>query len=287
MAITAANIDQYRDEGATLVKGAFSQEWVERLTGSILDLWETFNRGEQPAPVVESASQNPPSMNGELYGGIELRNVAPCSAAMQRWIRESQAARYVAELTGASTVRFWMDSTFVKEPETGQDATPWHTDGSTYPFWGEQMPTMWLALTDVDENNAPLQTLAGSHKLPYRFHSGLSRQDVKLSGYRPWQALLDAVEGPGADIRVWSADQGDMLLMHPQMIHSSRPRSPAKPGRRIGLSTRWIGSDAVWKPDAYAASIPKLSQNPLMESGKAPPEAVFPIVYKADAPAAA
>jgi len=280
MAVTRANIDQYREEGATLVKGAFSADWVEALTTSILDIWAVFSRDETPAPVAESASQNPPSMNAELYGGVELRNIAPCSEAMQRWIHDSPAARYVAELTGAETVRFWMDSTFVKEPETGQDATPWHTDGSTYPFWGEQMPTMWLALTDVDEHNAPMQTLAGSQKLPYRFHSSLSRQDVELPGYRPWQTLLDLVHAPDADIRVWPAERGDMLLMHPQMIHASQARKEGTPGRRVGLSTRWIGSDVVWQPDAYAVSIPKLSGNPAMRPGRPPAEQVFPVIYR-------
>jgi hypothetical protein len=279
MTITKANIDEYRHGGATLVKGAFSAEWAEALTRSLVQLWETFSRGDTPQPIVESASQNPPSMNDELYGGVELRNVAPCSEAMQRWIHQSPAARYVAELTGASSVRFWMDSTFVKEPDTGQEATPWHTDGSTYPFWGEQMPTMWLALTDVDEDNAPMQTLTGSHKLPYRFHSGLSRQDVELPDYRPWQVLLDMVQAPDAQIRTWPAERGDMLLMHPQMIHSSRARKRGVPGRRIGLSTRWIGSDVIWAPDAFAVSIPKLSGNPAMKIGQPPPEEVFPVVY--------
>lgn len=286
MAVTDANIAQYRQEGATLVRHAFAHSWVESLTQSILDIWRTFARGETPAPVVNSASQNPPSSNSEFYGGVELRNIAPCSDAMQRWIHESPAARYVAELTGAESVRFWMDSTFVKEPETGQDATPWHTDGSTYPFRGEQMPTMWLALTDVDEGNAPMLTLAGSHTLPYRFHSSLSRQDVALPGYRPWQTLLDLVNAPEADIRVWPAKRGDMLLMHPQMIHSSRARSSAEPGRRIGFSSRWLGSDAIWKPDAYAVSIPRISGNPATTYGAPPAAEVFPVVYQAAGPVA-
>jgi hypothetical protein len=76
-----------------------------------------------------------------------------------------------------------------------------------------------------------------------------------------------------------------MLLMHPQMIHSSRARKAGTPGRRIGLSTRWIGSDVVWNPDAYAVSIPKLSGNPKMGAGKPPPVDVFPVIYKANASA--
>lgn len=282
MTVTQAHIDQYREEGATLVKGAFDAGWTAELEEDILSIRAVFARGGTPPPVVETASQNPPSADDKLYGGTELRNIAPCSRAIQRWIRESPAAGYVAALTGATTVRFWMDSTFIKEPETGQEATPWHTDGSTYPMWGEQMPTLWLALTDVPEDNAPMLTVAGSHKLPHRFHSGLSRQDVEVPGYRPWSELIETANAPDADVRLWAAERGDMLLMHPQMIHASRRRESGAPGRRIGLSTRWIGSDVVWRPDAYAVSIPRISGHPDTRHGEPPPEAVFPIVYRAE-----
>lgn len=280
-AVTQANREQYRQEGATLVKGAFSADWTDALREAVLEVWGAFDRGETPQRVWDTITQNPGMMNTDIYGGVELRNCAPYHQAFRDWIDRSPAAAYVADLTGAQDVRFWMDSTFVKEPETGQDATPWHTDGSTYPFRGEQLPTMWVALTDVDEDNAPMVTLTRSHTYPHRFHSGLSRQDVKVDGYVPWQVLLDMVAEDDAPIQTWPAKTGDMLIFHPQMIHASKPRTSPKAGRRIGFSTRWIGSDAIWQPDAYAANIPILSNNPDLVSGKAPPETVFPVVYRA------
>ncbi|MGD1955605.1 MAG: phytanoyl-CoA dioxygenase family protein [Sphingomonadales bacterium] len=280
-AVTDKNILEYQEDGATLVQGAFGSDWIERLTQAIEEVWAQLDRGETIEPAWTTKTQNPGMLNTEIYGGVELRNVAPYHAVFKAWIEHSPAAQYVSEITGAKDVRFWMDSTFVKAPETGQDATPWHTDGSTYPFWGEQLPTMWVALTDVDEDNAPMVTLTGSHRYPNRFHSGLSRQDIALDGYVPWQVLLDMVAADDAPIKTWPAKAGDMLIFHPQMIHASKARNPNVQGRRIGFSTRWIGSDAIWQPDAYAANIPLLMINPLLKSGEAPPEGVFPEVYRA------
>lgn len=279
-AVTDANRAEYAKDGATLVTGAFSAEWTDKLHAAVLAVWQTFQKGGTPERAWNTNTQNPATMNTDIYGGVELRNCAPSHQSFRDWIDHSPAAAYVADLTGAADVRFWMDSTFVKEPETGQEATPWHTDGSTYPFRGDQLPTMWVALTDVEEDNAPMVTLTGSHTYPQRFHSDLSRQDVKLDGYVPWQVLLDMVAAPDAPIKSWPAKTGDMLIFHPQMIHASKPRTSPLAGRRIGFSTRWIGSDARWAPDAYAANIPILMENPKLELGKAPPQDVFPIVYR-------
>jgi ectoine hydroxylase-related dioxygenase (phytanoyl-CoA dioxygenase family) len=283
MTITQANLEQYREEGATLVKGVFSAEWVARLTRAVLDVWAVFDAGQVPETLWPRGVQNPPAIGTTIYGGVELRNCMPCHEAFRSWVEQSPAAQVAAELTGATSMRFWMDSTFIKEPQTGEDATPWHTDGCTYPFRGEQIPTMWVPLTDVDDDNAPMLTIAGSHQIPERFHSTLSRQDIALPGYRPWQDLVDICADPGDRLRVWHARAGDMLLFHPQMIHGSKARKPGVPGRRIGVSTRWIGSDAIWQPDAYAAKIPILLDNPKLTPGLAPPEDVFAVVWRAAA----
>jgi hypothetical protein len=278
--VTEAQRRQYAEEGGVLIPGAFSPDWVARVTAAVERVWGRFRDGGNPETIWPHRRQNPPAIGTTIYGGVELRNCAPCDPEFRAWVEESPAAALVAGVTGATCVRFWMDSTFIKEPETGEDATPWHTDGCTYPFRGEQMPTMWMALTDVDEDNAPLMTIAGSHKLAERFHSTLSRQDLILPGYRPWSDLLEMVAQAGDKKRIWTAKAGDALIFHPQMIHGSKPRKAGVPGRRIGFSTRWLGSDVIWQPDAYAARIPILLESPDFTPGAPPPESVFPVVWR-------
>jgi ectoine hydroxylase-related dioxygenase (phytanoyl-CoA dioxygenase family) len=85
---------------------------------------------------------------------------------------------------------------------------------------------------------------------------------------------------PGATRDVWTVRAGDALVMHSKLIHCSRPRTNPRPGRRVSFSTRWLGDDATWAPDAYTFRIEKLLADPRMIPGRAPPEELFPVVWR-------
>ena len=281
MTMTQAHIDQYAAEGCTRVEGVFDASWVARLRGAIERIEAVFDAGGAPAPVTEALAQNPPSIHRTGKGGVQLRNCMHADRALLDWLTTSPAAQTVGTLMGASSVRFWMDATFIKTGDDPASATPWHNDVCTFPFTGEHLPSLWVALTDVGRDNAPMLTLTASNCDPHRYHSPLSRQDVTLPGYHPWQELLDRVSDPVGDIRIWEAKAGDILLIHPKTIHASLPRAAGLPGKRIAFTTRWIGSDVVWGPDALSASIPQLSEHPAMIEGKPPPETLFPLLWRA------
>lgn len=280
MPVKARHVAQYAAEGCTRVEGAFSSLWVARLLDAVERVRRAFEAGEVPSAVGSVGPRNPPSMHRTGSGGIQLRNCMAADRAFLDWLAESPAAELVGRLTGADHVRFWMDATFIKEGSDAETATPWHNDVCTFPFTGEQQPSLWVALTDVDENNAPLLTLAGSNRDGWRYHSPLSRQDVRLPGYRPWSELLARVEAPDADIRVWPARAGDALLIHPRTIHASRPQAPGRRGTRIAFTTRWLGSDVIWAPDALSVTVRGLSDHPAMVEGAPPPEALFPVLWR-------
>lgn len=283
MPVAPRHVAQYAEEGCTLVEGAFSPAWVERLLGAVERCRALLARGEVPPAVGSVGPRNPPSIHLTGEGGIQLRNCMAADRAFLDWLAESPAAALVGELTGARSVRFWMDATFIKEASDAATATPWHNDVCTFPFTGEQQPSLWVALTDVDEGNAPLVTLAGSNRDPFRYHSPLSRQDVTLPGYRPWAELLARVAAPDADIRVWPARAGDALLIHPRTIHASLAQAPGRRDRRIAFTTRWLGSDVVWAPDALSVTVAGLSDHPAMRHGAPPPEELFPVLWRAPA----
>jgi hypothetical protein len=86
---------------------------------------------------------------------------------------------------GARHVRYWMDASFIKEGSSAESATPWHNDECTFPFRGEMMPSFWVALTDVPMENAPIVTLAGSNRDPWRYHSPMSDPAAATQGAAP------------------------------------------------------------------------------------------------------
>ncbi|WP_439533710.1 phytanoyl-CoA dioxygenase family protein [Polymorphobacter sp.] len=277
------NIDEYAREGCTRVEGAFL-DWVHPLTTALDRINAAFDAGETPIPAQPSPVQNPPSRHLTGQGGIQLRNCMPLDPIFADWARTSPAAALVGTLMQADHTALWMDASFIKQGRDPDAATPWHNDVCTFPFTGNHLPSLWIALTDVAEDNAPMLTLTGSNHDPHRYHSPLSRQDITLPGYRPWSELEARTAAPNAPIRTWPARAGDALLIHPKTIHASLPRTTTHPGRRIAFTTRWIGSDVIWNPDALSAPIPHLASR--LTPGAPPPESLFPILWQKQPPAA-
>lgn len=278
MAVTQAHIDEYAAEGCTRVEGVFDARWVQRLRDAVERVEAVFDADLQPDLLVEPPTQNPPSIHRTGEGGVQLRNCMSADRAFLDWLADSPAAETVGLIMGADSVRFWMDATFIKRGGDAGSATPWHNDVCTFPFVGEHLPSFWVALTDVEPDNAPMLTLAESNRDAHRYHSPLSRDDMTLPGYRPWDELVARTQAADADVREWPARAGDVLLIHPKTIHASRAGASGK--TRIAFTTRWIGSDVVWQPDALSAQIPRLSDNPAMRVGEPPPESLFPVLWQ-------
>ena len=285
-AVARHHVEQYAEEGATLVQGAFEERWVAELLEAIDAVLEQARSPGFAELASANRTQNPVSMQ-ERDGDVIIRNIRHHSPAFHRWIEQSGAPALVGETIGADDVRFWMDATFLKEGTAPATATPWHNDGCTFPFKGGMAPSLWIALTDVEPDNAPIVTVAGTHLDPWNYRSPLSPQDVPLpAGYREWPELLAQADNPGDRLRVWPARAGDAMLIHPKLLHASLPRTSTRPGRRVAFTTRWLGSDMRWNPDPLSVRISTLEGNPLMRPGEPPPEELFPVLWRRERAAA-
>jgi ectoine hydroxylase-related dioxygenase (phytanoyl-CoA dioxygenase family) len=275
--ITENHIRQYEEDGCVRVEGVFGRDWIERLTIAIDRALADFEAGKFEG-VGASVHQNPPTIHpGE--GQIQLRNFAQHVPEIRSWLEESVAGEVVGQLMRARHVRYWMDATFIKEGASEASATPWHNDECTFPFRGEMMPSFWVALTDVPVENAPMITLKGSNKDPWRYHSPMSPQQPFVVDHIPWSHLERRVAAPDAPIQTWPAKAGDVLLIHPKTIHASLPRRADYPGRRIALTTRWLGDDVVWRPNPLTIRIPKLEATGKMRVDAPPPDDFFPVIW--------
>jgi ectoine hydroxylase-related dioxygenase (phytanoyl-CoA dioxygenase family) len=279
MIVSQSHVEAYARDGVVLIEQAFRYEWVARLLGAIDRVVAAHRAGTLAATMASNRSQNPVSTR-EQDGDLIVRNVMHHDPVFRAWLEETPAAEIVARTIGASHIRFWMDATFVKEGNAPATATPWHNDGCTFPFVGEHAPSFWVALTDVDLDNAPLVTLAGSHRDPWRYRSPLVDQSVPLpAGFKEWPELLAQLEEPSARIQTWPARAGDVMLIHPKVLHGSLARRSQSSGRRVAFTTRWLGSDMIWEPNPLSVKIATLEGNPLMKVGAPPPDALFPIVW--------
>ncbi len=278
--VSRQHIDAYREVGVVRVENVLDRTTVARITALLDSAVVALRSGAFP----KRAAPDPVFRDIEFEdhdGYIRLVNLMPQLPALRAAILASPAAETVAALTGASHLSVWLDATFSKEGAHGQTATPWHNDECTFSLQGEHLPSCWMALTDVDADDSPLQTLAGSHRDVHRYHSTFfPKSDApRPPEYRPWQELLDRVNAPGADIRTWTANAGDILLIHPKAIHGAPPRRTAAPGRRLAFTLRWIGSDVVWRPNALTMGLSPFDRDPRMQRDQPPPRELFPVVW--------
>ena len=274
MTVTQAHIETYKRDGTVLIPGVFT-DGVEPLEEAVLSVIEGQRAGTVKADDVVSGYQNELRIVENFGGGAMALNIVPYHPGFEDWLDRSPAAQMVAEIMQSERVRFWVDATFLKEENTASEGTPWHNDTCTWPFWGDQMTILWIALTDVDEDNGPLTTVRGSHVGDGRYYSTFFPPDqTPPDGYKPWQKLLDQAEGPDADIQTWTMKQGDCLFMHPTTIHGSKPRRADTGKPRLAFSTRWLGDDVVWKPDPLTE---RLNTHPDMTFNAPPPDHVIPV----------
>ena len=280
MVITDDHIQTYERDGTVRIESAFN-DWVGPLADGVERVVDAFRAGTYDSSDTSSSFQNPISV-WEPFGGRAMAlNIVPHDDIFAQWLNTSAAAEMTASVMRSQQVRFWVDASFIKNQPNASEGTPWHNDTCTWPFWGKQMTILWIALTDVGLDDGPLTTVRGSHHGDGRYYSTFFPEvQTPPDGYKPWQELMDQAEAPDADIQTWTMNKGDCLFMHPTTIHGSKPRSAGSEITRMAFSTRWLGDDVVWKPDALTEPMTeRLNSHPRMSYGAPPADDVIPVLW--------
>lgn len=247
----------YDADGCVKIPNAFDAAWVDVLTQTFDSHLGRIRAGDKPSQCLRGTAAPADGDFNDDFGNSHLRNAAANDEGLWRWVSQSPAAEIVGAVTGASSVQYWYDIWFCKEAgaNAGQGgATPWHHDASGHPFSGAHMPSLWVALTDVTSEDAPLMTYGGSHKDPRYFRPPYTPGKESLetpSDYGRNEDMLQAVEDNPDKVQVWTCKAGDALLLHPLTWHASLPQV-ASDRRRLAFTTRWLGSDLVWDPKPFS-----------------------------------
>jgi ectoine hydroxylase-related dioxygenase (phytanoyl-CoA dioxygenase family) len=274
--ISQTHIDSYDRDGTVRVEQAFG-DWVSSLSEAVRDTIAGHRAGDPRFRGTRSTTQNEMSVIDSFGGGVMALNMVPHEPIFARWLADSPAAEMAAAIMQSRVARYWIDATFIKDQPGASEGTPWHNDTCTWPFWGRQMAILWIALTDIGLDDAPLTTVRGTHEGDGRYYSTFFEPtDSPPPPYKPWSELVAKAEAPGAEIQTWTMRAGDCLFMHPSTIHGSRARGSG--GReRLAFSTRWLGDDAVYRPDPLTERMAApFKDDPRMTHGAPPPDDVLP-----------
>jgi ectoine hydroxylase-related dioxygenase (phytanoyl-CoA dioxygenase family) len=228
--LDAATIDEYRRDGAVVLRGVFS-EWVAPLRTGVAALMS------DPSPL--ERSYQPPGSARFFQDLCNFQRIAP----FRDFVENSPAAALAATLMGSRQARFFHDHVLVKEPGTAL-VTPWHQDAPYYCVGGPHTVSFWIPLDPVPRETS-LECVAGSHAW------GVTHKPKRFDGTDLY-AGDDRVEMPDIDARRedfrilgWALEPGDAVAFHFATVHGAAATTHAQTRRRV-FSARWVGDGTVF-----------------------------------------
>jgi ectoine hydroxylase-related dioxygenase (phytanoyl-CoA dioxygenase family) len=229
-------------------------------------------------------------------GGTGMdRHLHPHDEEFRAFLYETELASLAAQAMGSEAVRIYFDQIFVKEPETAR-VFHWHQDHPYWPIRGTQVASTWVALTAATVEASALEFVRGSHLWGRTYRPSPEGPggtiDVEAMN-RIWDnfgdlaaTYVDEIEAfedhpDRYDIVGFDVAPGDALLFDYRIVH--RSRGNATPNRRVAVSWRWLGDDAIWAPAPGADPVIGPEHTWLQPGQRITDDAVFPLVHPARA----
>jgi ectoine hydroxylase-related dioxygenase (phytanoyl-CoA dioxygenase family) len=242
ISLTDEQLLAFREDGVAHVPGAVDPEWIERLLG-VAD-----QRLAEPGEWVNDG--NPGNERNRMF---TERYMWQSNPVINDYVFHSGCAELAGQAMGSGAVRFYFDHLLIKEPATDA-VTPWHQDIPYWPFMGKQVCSIWLALTDATVEESAMEFVRGSHLSGSYFRpevfNARSEHPNAWAEEAAGDPLPDIEADRGAfDIIGYDVAAGDAVIFSAWVLHGARGNNSAGK-RRVALSTRWLGDDAIWTPKA-------------------------------------
>ena len=271
--ITQQEMQTFEEDGVVCLRGLFDRDWCTRMYDASIGYMES---GQGRVRVVDR-----PDETGKFYSNVFMCGSDPDFLAFRN---ESPAAEIAATLMKSTEARFWYDQLFIKEPTTVAP-TQWHHDLPFWPFTGNDVISIWLALTPVTKESSGLQYLKGSHKWGKFYRPVTPDDDPAFANpdLEPCPNFSEREDDPSLTFLSWDMEPGDCICHHPLTVHGAGPNT-SQTQRRVGLSIRFFGEDARYDPKPYTVKLPA---EPTCAAGEYPSDdTLFPVIWRREQAAA-
>ncbi|WNQ13921.1 phytanoyl-CoA dioxygenase family protein [Paenibacillus aurantius] len=205
------------------------QKEFYRTNGYLLDLAPVYTEAE-----MKQLNRDLQELTKRLEPGETMKDIREWHMS-STWLYEicthPQLLRYVEGILGPNFY-VWGSQFFAKAPGS-PDTVAWHQDAYYWPLHPHHTVTVWLAFTDVDEENGAMGIIPGSHKAGLIKHRNVSGDSVLTLELE--QGTFN--ESAAKPLRLKA---GQVSLHDDAIVHGS----PANPSDRwrIGLTIRYSGT---------------------------------------------
>ena len=259
---------QYQRDGVVHIPGLLSQAWINDLLSAINSVRRDQDSARARYPTTEWSNATGRFTIRWMWRDFEL---------VRRFFTAAGVQSVVGHVIGAERLQYWYDLTFIHDPRADGEGSPWHHDIAAFPCKGTQIPSLWIGMSDISKDMSPLQCIRGSHRNPLMFRPPVYvDQDAPVpTGYAELPNVAALIARGEYEVITWDIRAGDALLIHPYTLHGS-PTNVSDRGR-IAFTTRWMGDDVVWQPDALSMKVPGVDLTKVIR-GTRPDGPLFPYV---------
>lgn len=209
-----------------------------------------------------------------LPAGIDINKINMWHLANRQFhalCRTPAILDYVEDLLGPDFFQ-WGGQFFVKYPGDGS-IVPWHQDAQYWPLKPRETVTVWLAIYDVDEENAGMQVVRGSHR------GGDFQHHVNDNSNYVLEKEIDASLIDQDKVVTLDLKAGEISLHDDGLVHGSSVNSSDR--IRCGLTMRFSPTDVIGDLDVWpnfeasmARGVDRHGHNPI---AKTPTGDGFPV----------
>jgi ectoine hydroxylase-related dioxygenase (phytanoyl-CoA dioxygenase family) len=258
--VSPKDIQEYKSNGVVCLRGVLSHDQCAEMHRASVEFMKE-NKGR-----IRYAKDDK-----RFFSAAFMSDTVPI---FEKFAKHSQLPSIAAQLmNGVNMVRFFYDQLFIKAPGT-QARTAWHNDLSYWPFRGNDLISLWCALTPVTRESSGVEYVPGTHLNKTLYQAITPHEDEKFKDpSRP--ACSDFNQD--TNIVSWDMEVGDVLCHHPLTIHGSGANNSLT-DQRIGLSLRYLGEDVTWYPSNYVMQMPR-DVHRLVVGQYPADDKVFPSIY--------
>lgn len=267
--ITQTDIDEYNEQGVVCLRQMFDSDWVHRMRTAV-GCYIQDEKGAHRRRTAQTEGEDAVFTINSFMSVYEEE--------FRAFRDDSPAAEIAATLMEVDRVRFWYDQLFVKDPGTSAP-TQWHHDLPFWPFQGNHLVSIWLALTPVTRETSGLEYIAGSHKWN-KFYCPVTPDEDSAFTDPDLEAcpnFSERYDDPELEFLSWDLEPGDCICHHPLAVHGAGGNKSADT-RRMAISIRYLGDDVTWDPRPHVMKLPEW---PDLENGAYPADDnVFPVIWQ-------
>jgi len=210
--ISDKQIQQYKRDGFIFIENALTAEQLQTMQSVTAKLIE------QSASLTQSNDQYDLD-TGHSTGNPRLTRIKLphlLNPIFSEVLRSDRILNLIKPLLGTENIRLHTSKLNTKEPGGGQ-AVEWHQDWAFYPHTNDDLLAVGILLEDVDEQNGPLQAIAGTHRGPVLDHSN---NGVFCGAIDPSDPLFDKTKAVSLTGRA-----GSLSIHHVRTLHGSAPNN--------------------------------------------------------------